>query len=135
MPEAKRKLRSQPARTDIKARLASFDRRGLMGLIQDLYVDHKENRTFVHARFGGDALRPYKEMLNDGLWPDVLRHQGTSVAKAKLAISSYKKAVAEPKSPATRAMFFVQKSGVTHSEFSAGPFPPTRSGGADRPSP
>ena len=85
MPEAKRKPRSQPAWTDIKARLAGFDRRGLMGLIQDLYAAHKENRSFLHARFGvgSDALRPYKETLDRWLWPDVLRNQHTSVAKAK----------------------------------------------------
>jgi len=33
-----------------------------MGLIQDLYAAHKENRTFLHARFGvgSNALQPYK---------------------------------------------------------------------------
>jgi hypothetical protein len=98
MPEAKRKPRSQPAWTDIKARLAGFDRRGLMGLIQDLYAANKENRAFLHARFGvgSDALRPYKETLDRWLWPDVLRNQDTSVAKAKQAISSYRKAVGDP---------------------------------------
>lgn len=92
---AKRKARSQPAWTDIKAKLANFDRRGLIGLIQDLYAAHKENRAFLHARFGAgsDALRPYKVTLDRWLWPDVLRNQDTSVAKAKQAISAYRKAV------------------------------------------
>ena len=60
MPVAKRKPRSQPAWTDIKAKLAGFDRRGLIGLIQDLYAAHKENRTFLHARLGvgSDACDP-----------------------------------------------------------------------------
>ena len=95
---AKRQPRSQPAWTDVKAKLASFDRLGLLGLIQDLYAAHKDNRTFLHARFGlgVDVLRPYKETLDRWLWPDVLRNQNTSVAKAKQAISSYKKAVGEP---------------------------------------
>jgi hypothetical protein len=62
MPETKRKPRSQPAWTDIKARLAGFDRRGLMGLIQDLYAAHKENRTFLHARFG--AFFAYLTFIN-----------------------------------------------------------------------
>jgi hypothetical protein len=83
---------------DLKAKLAGFDRRGLIGLIQDLYAAHKENRTFLHARFGAgsDALRPYKETLDRWLWPDVLRNQDTSVAKAKQAISGYRKAVGDP---------------------------------------
>ena len=53
---------------------------------------------FLHARFGlgEDVLKPYKETLDRWLWPDVLRNQDTSVAKAKQAISSYKKAVGDP---------------------------------------
>ncbi len=69
-----------------------------MGLIQDLYAAHKDNQTFLHTRFGlgGDVLKPYKETLNRWLWPDVLRNQDISIAKAKQAISSYRKAVGEP---------------------------------------
>ena len=71
---------------------------GLIGLVQDLYTLHKDNQTFLHTRFGlgEDALKPYKETLERWLWPDVLRNQDISVAKAKHAISSYRKAVGEP---------------------------------------
>jgi hypothetical protein len=69
-----------------------------MGLIQDLYAAHKDNQTFLHTRFdlGEDVLKPYIETLDRWLWPDVLRNQDVSVAKAKQAISSYRKAVGEP---------------------------------------
>jgi hypothetical protein len=69
-----------------------------MGLLQDLYAANKENQTFLHTRFGlgEDVLKPYKETLDRWLWPDVLRNQDISVAKAKHAISSYRKAVGEP---------------------------------------
>ena len=69
-----------------------------MGLIQDLYAAHKDNQTFLHTRFGlgEDVLKPYKEALERWLWPDVLRNQNISIAKAKQAISSYRKAVGEP---------------------------------------
>jgi hypothetical protein len=69
-----------------------------MGLIQDLYAAQKDNRTFLHTRFGlgEDVLKPYKETLDRWLWPDVMRNQDISVAKAKQAISSYRKAVGEP---------------------------------------
>src|SRR5499427_2459194 len=89
---------SQLTWTDVKAQLSTFDRLGLLGLIQDLYVAHKNNQTFLHARFGlgQDVLKPYKETLDRWLWPDVLRNQDTSVVKAKQAISSYKKAVGDP---------------------------------------
>ncbi len=71
---------------------------GLTGLIQDLYAAYKDNRTFLHTRFGlgEDVLKPYKETLNRWLWPDVSRNQNISVTKAKQAISSYRKAVGDP---------------------------------------
>ena len=94
----KRHPRSQPTWTDVKAKLADLDRTNLMGLVQDLYAAHKDNQTFLHTRFGlgEDVLKPYKETLERWLWPDVLRNQDISVAKAKQAISSYRKAVGEP---------------------------------------
>ena len=94
----KRHPRSQPAWTDVKTKLADLDRTNLIGLVQDLYAAHKDNQIFLHTRFGlgEDVLKPYKETLERWLWPDVLRNQDISVAKAEQAISSYRKAVGEP---------------------------------------
>ena len=77
---ARRQPASKPSWTDVKAKLASFDRLGLLGLIQDLYAAHKDNQAFLHTRFGlgADVLQPYKETLDRWLWPDVLRNQDTS---------------------------------------------------------
>lgn len=101
---------SQPTWTDVKAKLTSFDRLGLLGLIQDLYAAHKDNQAFLHARFGlgGDVLQPYKKTLDRWLWPDVLRKQDTSVVKAKQAISSYRKAVGELAGLAELMVFYCE---------------------------
>jgi hypothetical protein len=101
---------SQPTWTDVKAQLSRFDRPGLLGLIQDLYIAHKDNQTFLHARFGlgKDILKPYKETLDRWLWPDVLRNQDTSVVKAKQAISSFKKAVGNPAGLAELMVFYCE---------------------------
>ena len=109
---AKQQARSLPAWTDVKAKLVSFDRHGLLGLIQDLYAASKDNRTFLHARFGlgTDVLMPYKEVLDRWLWPDVLRNEDTSVAKAKQAISSYRKAVGEPAGLAELMVFYCERA-------------------------
>ena len=106
----RRHERSQLTWTDVKAKLASFDRLGLLGLIQDLYAAHKDTQTFLHTRFGlgEDILAPYKETLDRWLWPDVLRNQDTSVAKAKQAISSYKKAVGDPTGLAELMVFYCE---------------------------
>ena len=102
--------RSQPAWTDVKAKLAGLDQRGLIGLIQDLYTTDKDNQTFLHARLGlgQDVLQPYKEALDRWLWPDVLRNQDTSVARAKQAISSYRKAVGEPTGVAELMVYYCE---------------------------
>jgi hypothetical protein len=94
----------------VKAQLSSFDRLGLLGLIQDLYVAHKDNQMFLHARFGlgKDILKPYKETLDRWLWPDVLRNQDTSLVKAKKAISSFKKAVGDLAGLAELMVFYCE---------------------------
>src|SRR5467141_1498364 len=91
----KRQSKSHPTWTDVKAKLADFDRAALLDLIQSLYSAHKDNQMFLHSRFGlgGDVLEPYKKIIDRWLWPDVLRRQDTSVSQAKQAISDYKKAV------------------------------------------
>jgi hypothetical protein len=48
----KRQSKSEPKWTDVKAKLATFDRNGLLTLSQDLYAAHKDNQTFLHTRFG-----------------------------------------------------------------------------------
>lgn len=52
---------SKPSWSDIKGKLADFDRQGLIGLVQDLYAASKDNQAFLHARFalGDDVLKPY----------------------------------------------------------------------------
>jgi hypothetical protein len=109
---SKRQLRARPTWTDVKAKLAGFDRLGLLGLIQDLYAAHKDNRTFLHARFGlgQDVLAPYKEALDRWLWPDALRNQDASVMKAKQAISSYRKAVGDPAGLAELMVFYCERA-------------------------
>ena len=91
MRMSKRQSKS-PTWTDVKAKLADFDRAALLGLVQNLYAAHKDNRAFLHARFGlgEDVLEPYKKTIDRWLWPDVLRKQDTSVSEAKRAFSLQK---------------------------------------------
>jgi hypothetical protein len=109
---AKRKSKSQPTWTDVKAKLKDLDRAGLQGLIQSLYSAHKDNQTFLHSRFGlgEDVLEPYKKIIDRWLWPDVLRRQDTSVSQAKRAISDYKKAVGDPEGLAELMVFYCERA-------------------------
>lgn len=112
MKERVKNPNRQPTWTDVKAKLVSFDRRGLLSLLQDLYAADKENRAFLHARFGlgEDALEPYRQTIDRWLWPDVFRNQDTSVVKAKQAISSYKKAVGEAAGLADLMVFYCERA-------------------------
>ena len=109
---AKPKSKSQPTWTDVKAKLAGFDRAGLLDLIQNLYVSQKDNQRFLHARFGlgADVLEPFKETIERWLWPDVFRNQDTSVSKAKQAIAEYRKAVGDPEGMSELMVFYCEQA-------------------------
>jgi hypothetical protein len=103
---ARRQSDLQPGWASVKAKLASFDRTALLGLVQDLYVAHKDNQAFLHARIGlgKNVLEPYMKTIDRGLWPDVSRRQYTSVLKAKQAIADYKKALFKTSTLLTRTI-------------------------------
>lgn len=109
---AKRQSHSQPGWADVKARLAGFDRTAWLGLVQDLYLAHKDNQAFLHARFGlgEDALEPYKKTIDRWLWPDVLRRQDTSVSRAKRAIADYKKALGDAEGVSELMVFYCERA-------------------------
>jgi hypothetical protein len=109
---AKRQSKSQPTWTDVKEKLANFDRAGLLELIHNLYAADKDNQAFLHARFGlaADVLEPYKKTIDRWLWPDLFRQQDTSVSQAKQAISHYKKAVGDPEGLAELMVFYCERA-------------------------
>ena len=104
--------KNTPTWTDVKTKLAEFDRTGLIGLVQDLYAASKGNQAFLHTRFalGDDVLKPYKTSIDRWLWPDVFKNQNTSVSKAKKAISDYKKAIGQPGGLAELMVFYCERA-------------------------
>ncbi len=104
--------KTTPSWSDVKTTLTDFDRAGLIGLVQDLYAASKDNQTFLHARFalGDDVLKPYKAIIARWLWPDMFKQQDTSVAKAKKALSDYKKAVGQPEELAELMVFYCEQA-------------------------
>ena len=102
--------KTTPSWSDVKARLADFDRAGLIGLVQDLYAASKDNQAFLHARFalGDDPLRPYKATITQWINPADYR-KPLSVAKAKKAISDYKKALGQPEGLAELTVFYCEE--------------------------
>ena len=104
---------TQPTWTNVKTKLTDFDRAGLLGLVHDLYMASKDNQAFLHARFalaGDDVLKPYKATIDRWLWPDMFKNQDTSVAKAKKAISDYKRAVGQSQGLAELMVFYCERA-------------------------
>ena len=104
--------RSSPSWSDVKAKLADFDRPELIGLVQDLYAASKDNQAFLHTRLhlGEDVLKPYKEAIDRWLWPDVFKNQNTSVAKAKKALTDFKKAAGTAQGLAELTVFYCERA-------------------------
>ena len=102
--------KTTPSWSDVKTKLAEFDRAGLLGLVQDLYAASKDNKAFLHTRFGlgDDPLEPYKAIVTQWINPsDYGKPQ--SVAKAKKAISDYKKALGQPDGLAELTVFYCEE--------------------------
>ena len=101
-----------PSWIDVKAKLAAFDRAGLLSLVQDLYAASKDNQAFLRARLhlGDDVLEPYKATIDRWLWPDVFKNQDTSVAKAKKAVADYKKASGTAEGLAELMVFYCERA-------------------------
>ncbi|WP_185957713.1 hypothetical protein [Tepidiphilus olei] len=102
--------KTPPTWSDVKAKLAELDRAGLIGLVHDLYAASKENQAFLHTRFalGDDPLKPYKATITQWINPaDPPKPQ--SVAKAKKAISDYKKALGQPEALAELTVFYCEE--------------------------
>ena len=104
--------KANPSWTDVKAKLANFDRAGLLVLVQDLYASSKDAQNFLHTRLllGEDVLKPYKATIDRWLWPDVFKNQDSSVANAKKAISDYKKAIGHPTGIAELSLFYCEEA-------------------------
>lgn len=111
-PVSKAPRKASPSWTDVKAKLAAFDRAGLLGLLQDIYAASKDNQAFLHARLrlGEDVLKPYKAAIDRWLWPDVFKNQDTSVTKAKKAITDYKKASGSADGLAELMVFYCERA-------------------------
>lgn len=94
----------------VKAAMASMNEGQLVSLVADLYRLSKENQVFLHSRFsiGKDTLGPYKKIIEACMYPDIEKDKPIQISKAKKAISSYSKAVGDPRGEAELMTYFVE---------------------------
>ena len=106
------KKKVAPSWINVKAALLTFDRAGLLGLVQDLYAASTDNQAFLHARLGlgHDQLRPYKAIISRWICPDPMRNQRVSVSKAKKAITDYKRAIGRTEGLVELTIFYCEEA-------------------------
>jgi len=94
----------------IKKSLANFDSQELVKLISDLYRLSKDNQDFLHARFpiGNDRIGAYKRIIQECMYPDVLKNKPLRISRAKQAIRNYAKAAGDAKGEAELMTCFVE---------------------------
>ena len=104
--------KKSPTWSDVKAKLADFDRARLQGLLKDLYGASRDNQAFLHARFGlgADVLKPYKARIHRWVSPELLRNQDVSASKAKKVISDYQRAIGRPEGLAELMVFYCERA-------------------------
>jgi hypothetical protein len=96
--------------SDVKQAIASLDTKELVQLIANLYKLSKSNRDYLHARFslGDDPIAPYKKIIDDCMFPDVMKNKPIQISTAKKAISEYSKAIGDAKGEAELMTYFVE---------------------------
>lgn len=97
---------------ELKAELTKFDRAGLLGLLKDLHALNPANRAFLAARLGvgSDPLTPFKKVISRWIYPDLIKGQDVSVAKAKKAIADYRKAIGRPDGLAELSIYYCEQA-------------------------
>ena len=105
----KRKTK-RPTWSNVKVKLVNLDHKQMLKLVADLYRLSNENKIFLHTRFeiGDNPIETYKKTIDECMYPDMYSNKPIQVSKAKKAISSYLKAVADPVGEVDLMIFFVE---------------------------
>jgi hypothetical protein len=77
----------------VKARLDEFDRKGLVGLVRDLYEASAVNRRFLEARLlnSPSALEQYRLLVSEAVYPDPFSRNPIRLRDASAAITEYRR--------------------------------------------
>jgi hypothetical protein len=95
---------------DLKARLETFDRKGLVRLVADLYAASPANRRFLESRLlpGSGGIENYRQIVSDAIYPDPLSRRAISIRGAGAAIADYKRSTGDFAGTVDLMMTFVE---------------------------
>lgn len=97
--------------SDVRAVLAAQGSAQLLGAVRDLYDLSQENRDFLNARClaSKNRLEPYKNAIDDAIYPNVYQSKPIRVSVAKNAISQYTKATGDQPGTLELMVYFVER--------------------------
>jgi len=96
--------------SEVKARLQTFDREGLVSLVADLYDARAANRRFLHSRLspGSGTVEEYRRLVADAIYPDPFSTRRVSIRDAAAAITDYQRATGDPSGTVDLMLTFVE---------------------------
>lgn len=96
--------------SEVKARLQTFDREGLVSLVADLYDASEANRRFLHSRLspGSGTVEEYRRVVADAIYPDPFSTGRVRIRDAAAAITAYQRATADASGTVDLMLTFVE---------------------------
>ena len=82
---------------EVKTRLETFDRKGLVSLVRDLYEASPANRRFLDSRLvpARHAIEEYRRLVADAIYPDPFSRRRISVRDAGAVITEYRRSTGD----------------------------------------
>lgn len=95
---------------DIKMKLRAFDRKGLVGLVHDLYEASAANRRFLQARLrpSPSAVEQYRRLVAEAVYPDPFSRRRVSLRDATAAITEYRRSTGDVAGTVDLMLTFVE---------------------------
>jgi hypothetical protein len=100
----------QPSWTDVKTRLEALDRRGLVGLVHDLYEANTANRRFLQARLLPlpNAVEKYRKLVTEAVFPDPFSQRRVSLRDGTAAITEYRRSTGDVSGTVDLMLTFIE---------------------------
>ena len=93
----------------VKEVLVDKDSKELLLLVKDLYSLNKDNKTFIQTKYSLiDSIKPYKDIIEQSLYPDPIKNDPINLSNGRKAISRYKKAVGDPNGVLELMVYYVE---------------------------
>jgi hypothetical protein len=114
--------KDQPHWTDVRARLETFDRKSLLGLVRDLYEASTANRRFLEARFlpSPNVLAKYRRLVADAVFPDPMSRRRVALRDANAAIAEYRRSTGDVAGTVDLMLTFIEAGTEQAADFGYG---------------